>query len=103
MAAKLNGPKKKIIIMFFLGFFSNLYFHVGPLCIFLWDQDPDNLYHVKVVKDVGQVGNHEIILIGNRKIKRQRICHDIKTTNFNSREFKWGYSNSLHSTYLTCT
>ena len=37
-------------------------------------------------------GNHEIILIGNRKIKRPRICHDFKTANFNSRKFKWGYS-----------
>ena len=51
-----------------------------PFCIFLWDQD------------VGQVGNREIILIGNHKIKQQRICHDVKTTNFNIREFKWGYS-----------
>ena len=34
-----------------------------------------------------------IILIGNREIKRPRICHDFKTANFNSRKFKWGYSN----------
>ena len=40
------------------------------------------------------VGNREIILIGNREIKRPRICHDFKTTNLNSREFKWGYSMS---------
>ena len=38
------------------------------------------------------VGNREIILIGNREIKRPRICHVFKTANFNSREFKWGYS-----------
>ena len=38
------------------------------------------------------VGNCEIILIGNREIKRPRICHNFKTANFNSREFKWGYS-----------
>ena len=31
-------------------------------------------------------------MIGNREIKRQRICHDFKTANFDSREFKWGYS-----------
>ena len=37
------------------------------------------------------VGNREIILIGKRKIKRPRICHDFKTANFNSRKFKWGY------------
>ena len=44
------------------------------------------------LKDIGQVRNHEIILIGNREIKRQRICHDVKTANFNGRDFKWGYS-----------
>ena len=38
------------------------------------------------------VGNREIILIGNREIKRPRICHDFKNANFNSRKFKWGYS-----------
>ena len=43
-------------------------------------------------KMLGQVGNHEIILIGNRKIKRQRIRHDAKTANINGRKFKWGYS-----------
>ena len=36
------------------------------------------------------VGNREIILIGNREIKQPRICHDFKTANFNSREFKMG-------------
>ena len=46
---------------------------------------------LNVVKDVGQLGNHEIILIGNREIKWQRICHDVKTANFNSHKFKWGY------------
>ena len=56
---------------------------------------------LNVVKDVGQVGNREIILIGNREIKRQRICHDVKTANFNDREFKWGYSNiTIRSTYI---
>ena len=30
--------------------------------------------------------------MGNREIKRPRICHDFKTANFNSRKFKWGYS-----------
>ena len=34
-------------------------------------------------------------MIGNREIKLPRICHDIKTANFNSREFKWGYSNPV--------
>ena len=38
------------------------------------------------------VGNREIILIGNRKIKWPRICCDFKTANFNSRKFKWGYT-----------
>ena len=50
---------------------------------------------LNVVKDVGQVGKREIILIGNRKIKRQRQCHDVKTTNLNGREFKWGYSITI--------
>ena len=36
------------------------------------------------------IGNREIIMIGNREIKRPRICHDFKTANFNSRKFKWG-------------
>ena len=40
------------------------------------------------------VGNREIILIGNREIKRPQICHNFKTANLNSREFKWGYSIS---------
>ena len=53
---------------------------------------------LNVVKDVGQVGNREIILIGNHKIKRQRICHDVKTANFNSRKFTWGYSKGLIQT-----
>ena len=38
------------------------------------------------------LGNHKIILIGNREIKRLRICHYVKTVNFNGCEFKWGYS-----------
>ena len=38
------------------------------------------------------VGNREIILIGNHEIKWPRICHDFKTANLNSHEFKWGYS-----------
>ena len=42
-----------------------------------------------------------IILIGNREIKRPRICHDFKTANFNSREFKWGYSIWLYNDLLT--
>ena len=41
---------------------------------------------------LGQIENREIILIGNRKIKRQRICQDVKAANFKDREFKWGYS-----------
>ena len=53
-------------------------------------------YRVPTLICVGKhnicVGNCEIILIGNREIKRPRICHDFKTANFNSREFKWGYS-----------
>ena len=47
------------------------------------------------------MGNREIIMIGNHKIKRPRICHDFKTTNFNSREFKWGYS--MYYLHLTKT
>ena len=66
-----------------------------PFCIFLRDPIKDSIQIIfimlNVVKDVGQVGNHEIILIGNHEIKRQRICHDVKTANFNSCEFKWGY------------
>ena len=58
-------------------------------------------YRVPTLICVGKhnicVGNCEIILIGNRKIKRPRICHDFKTANFNSREFKWGYSISKTS------
>ena len=34
----------------------------------------------------------KIILIGNCEIKRQRLCHDVQTANFDGREFKWGYS-----------
>ena len=49
-------------------------------CIFLWTRIQIIFIMLNVVKDVGQVGNHEIILIGNRKIKRQRICH-VKTAN----------------------
>ena len=45
-------------------------------------------------------GNHEIILIGNRKIKWPRICNDFKTVNFNSCEFKWGYSSLAHFFHL---
>ena len=38
---------------------------------------------LNVVKDVGQVGNREILLIGNCNIKWQRICHNVKTANLN--------------------
>ena len=41
------------------------------------------------------VGNYEIILIGNRKVKRPRVCHYVKAVNFNGREFKWGYPLNL--------
>ena len=53
---------------------------------------------LNVVKDVGQVGNHETILIGNLKIKWQRICHDVKTSNFNGHKFKWGTVLHIRST-----
>ena len=36
-------------------------------------------------------------MIGNREIKRPRICPDFKTANFNSRKFKWGYSIEVHN------
>ena len=48
------------------------------------------------------VGNREIILIGNREIKRPRICHNFKTANFNSRKFKWGYSIIINHGGISC-
>ena len=33
------------------------------------------------------VGNREIMFIGNREIKRQRICHDVKTANLNGLQY----------------
>ena len=41
-------------------------------------------------------------MIGNREIKRPRICHDFKTANFNSRKFKWGYSMYKYLTMVFC-
>ena len=54
---------------------------------------------LNAVKDVGQVGNREIILIGNLEIK----CHDVNTANFNGRQFKWGYSSHCDLGYYQLT
>ena len=70
--------KKKIIFFVQTNIVIKIVFRIQIIFIML-----------NVVKDVGI---REIILIGNRKIKQQRICHDVKTANFNGRKFKWGYS-----------
>ena len=80
-----------ILFRFFLVFLCSC----GCLfCIFLWDQDPDNLYHLKCCQRcwTSRKPWNYFILTGNREIKLQQISHDVKTANFNSRKFKWGYS-----------
>ena len=65
---------------------NNFYVGFSSVSMFMWVPFRTQIIQIiqmifvmlNVVKDVGQVGNHEIILIWNHKIKRQRICHDQK-------------------------
>ena len=66
------------------------------------------LHFATVVKNAGQVGNHEIILIGNHEIKWQRIYMSrmmmskpqTLTAEHLNRAFKSGYSNCYDFLYI---
>ena len=107
-SSKLNGRRIIFFLFFFFGNFCHDIINISFYVFFSISISPNlyiitlnnyddhiNIQGVLTLICVGKhnicVGNCEIILIGNREIKRPRICHDFKTRrSFNSREFNRG-------------